>query len=69
MRILIVADEVHLDVAIAAAMQGCACGASVTIIEPSQLQELLQESEYDVVIKNPDLNTVLQLIKKGYPLC
>jgi hypothetical protein len=71
MRILIIADDEHLSIAVEAAQMiiGEERGSSITITDPDQAMELIDVDGYDHVLKNPTLETVLKLIKKWHKLC
>jgi len=68
MRILIIADEEHtpLAVEIAQKLIGENPGDSITITDEANSGDLIECDGYNYVVKNPTLQSVLELIKRGY---
>lgn len=67
MRLLIIADDDHLSVAvnIAQSLLSDEPGSSITITDEANAGELVDSNGYDHIVRNPDMQTVLNLIKRG----
>jgi hypothetical protein len=68
MRLLFIADEEHLSAAIhiAQALIGEDPGNSITITDEEGSGALIDSDGYNYVVKNPTMDSVMKLIKRGF---